>query len=79
MAAAPSAQNSLPLINNEAGNDGLDESIHSVEFENRINAVGFKNTNDMNLTIAVGSMIMDKDSNKVEIFQLTETTTTSKE
>ena len=79
MAAAPSAQNSIPLINNEATNDGMDDSIHSVEFENRINAIGFKYTNDMNLTIAVGSMIMDKDSNKVEIFHLTETTTTSKE
>ena len=33
----------------------------------------------MNVTVAVGSMIMDRDNNKVEIFRLTETTTTSNE
>ena len=34
---------------------------------------------DMNITVAVGSLIMDRDSNKVEIFRLTEATMTSNE
>lgn len=66
-------------MNNESKNDVPDESIHSVEFEHRVNAIGFKNMNDMNVTVAVGSMILDRHSNKVEIFQLTETNTTSNE
>jgi len=55
-------------MNNESKNDVPDESIHSVEFDHRVNAIGFKNMNDMNVTVAVGSMILDRHSNKVEIF-----------
>jgi len=59
--------------------ENLDESMHRVNFDHRINALAFKNTNDMSVTVAVGSMIMDRDSNKVEIFKLTEATTTLNE
>lgn len=56
-----------------------DESIHCIHFDHRINAIGFKSVQDMNITVAVGSMVMDRYNNKVEIYRLTEATTTSNE
>ena len=45
-----------------------DESIHRLHLDHRINALAFKNTNDSNITVAVGSMSMERDNNKVEIY-----------
>ena len=56
-----------------------DESIHCIHFDHRINAIGFKSVQDMNITVAVGSMVMDRYNNKVEIYRLTEATTISNE
>lgn len=50
-----------------------------MNFGHQINALGFRNTNDASVTMAVGSMVMSRENNKVEIFKLAETTTVSNE
>ena len=56
-----------------------DESMHKLNFDHNVNSIAFKHTNDSNVNLAVGSMILDRQENKVEIFKLAEATTTSNE
>ena len=51
--------------------------MHCLRFSYPINAMSFQNTTDNRVKFAMGSFNMDRDSNKVEVFELTETTTTS--
>lgn len=66
-----------PLPRLEQHDQAPDESIHQVTFDYPINSISFKNASDGNVTVAVGSMLMDSAPNKVEIFRLMESTTTS--
>ena len=63
----------------QSNENPTDDSIHCFRFEHEINALAFRNTANDNVTIAVGSLSLERANNKVEILRLTEATTTSNE